>query len=174
MGAFGWRKGQEFIPLIAKLVKERGENLHFLWVGDDGTGKQSEQLLIDAERLGVADRVHFHGPVADPRRFFLASDVFSLVSREDPYPLVMLEAASHGLPVVCFDSSGGAPEFVSNERGMLVPYLDCQQFADALVSLCRDPVRAAALGENGRRYAIESHSLEAAMELILKEIEAAC
>src|SRR5207302_5708906 len=71
----------------------------------------------------------------------LASDVFLLPSREDPFPLVCLEAADCGLPVICFADAGGMPDFVGNERGATVPYLDVEHMAAELVSLLRDDAR---------------------------------
>jgi glycosyltransferase involved in cell wall biosynthesis len=64
-------------------------------------------------------------------------DVFALTSREDPFPLVMLEAAARRLPIVCFEASGGGPEFVGNERGYIAPYLDTTAFSLHLDTLRR-------------------------------------
>ena len=56
----------------------------------------------DAKRLGLGDRIKFVGPLEQPAQLFAAMDVFALTSREDPFPLVMLEAAAAGIPFVCF------------------------------------------------------------------------
>src|SRR5262249_48407495 len=58
-------------------------------------------------------------------------------SREDPFPLVCLEAAALGVPVVCFEGAGGIREFVENDAGFVVPYLDVRGAADAIVALAR-------------------------------------
>jgi glycosyltransferase involved in cell wall biosynthesis len=59
-------------------------------------------------------------------KYFAAFDVFALVSREDPFPVVCLEAASLGKPIVCFNSSDGEKEFVENDCGFVVPDLDIE------------------------------------------------
>ena len=66
-------------------------------------------------------------------------DAFLLTSREDSGPMVMLEAAAFRIPILCFDESGGAPEFVAHDAGIAVPYLDIRQMADALLDLEQSP-----------------------------------
>jgi glycosyltransferase involved in cell wall biosynthesis len=104
-------------------------------------------LQYDLNRLGLADRVHFVGARPNPQDYLAVFDVFTLVSREDPFPLVSLEAASLGKPVVCFAGSGGAPEFVESDSGFVVPYLDLEGMADRCVELLRSPELRARLGQ---------------------------
>lgn len=167
VGTHGWRKAPELIAMLAKRVQTRYVDIHFVWVGGDGPDGNAMKFILDAERLGVIKNVHFLGALEDPTIYYQGSDCFSLVSREDPYPLAMLEAAAHGLPVLCFDQSGGAPEFVSDDKGIVVPYLDLDAFSDAIVRLRQQPDIAKTYGEAGRRIAIERHSLESTAPQIL-------
>src|SRR4051794_9606912 len=48
----------------------------------------------------------------DMGAIFSAADAFALTSREDPFPTVVLEALSAGLPVAAFDRSGGIPDML--------------------------------------------------------------
>ena len=82
--------------------------VYFLWVGGDMTNLHSAQILHDAAKLRLGDYFKVLGTVPNPLDFFAAFDVFVLLSREDPFPLVCLEAASLGKPFVCFDNAGGA------------------------------------------------------------------
>jgi glycosyltransferase involved in cell wall biosynthesis len=77
-------------------------------------------------------------------------DAFALTSREDPFPLVMLEAGMHGLPTVCFESSGGGPEFIGEDAGCAVPYLDLEHFSAALRSLQEAPELRHRMGDSAR------------------------
>ena len=64
---------------------------------------------------------------------FSAADVFALTSREDPFPTVVLEALSAGLPVVAFDRSGGIPDMLrETKQGDIVPYGDVTAMAAAI------------------------------------------
>jgi glycosyltransferase involved in cell wall biosynthesis len=91
-----------------------------------------------------------------------------LPSREDPYPLVCLEAACHGKPIVCFDGAGGMPEFVREDAGRVVPYLDAAQAGRGIVELGTDPALRAALGARGRERVVN----ESAIEIIGPQIAA--
>ena len=64
----------------------------------------------------------------------MAADLLALTSREDPCPLVNMEAMESGLPVVAFDGAGGAPE-VLGDAGVCVPYLDVAAMAAAVREL---------------------------------------
>ena len=90
---------------------------------------------MDGRRLGLGDRIKFVGPLEQPAELFAAMDVFALTSREDPFPLVMLEAAAAGVPVVCFAGGGGAPEFVDPDAGRVAPFLDVAGMAAAISDL---------------------------------------
>ena len=56
--------------------------------------------------------------------YFSIFDVFALMFREDPFPLVCLEAALLEKPNLCFARAGGASELVESDSGFVVPYLD--------------------------------------------------
>ena len=87
--------------------------------------------------------------------YYLAADVFLLTSREDPFPLVNLEALARGLPVVAFGDAGGAPEALDDDAGVVVPYLDVPEMARALFRLVEAPRYRAALGRRALTRARE-------------------
>jgi glycosyltransferase involved in cell wall biosynthesis len=47
--------------------------------------------------------------------------------------LVVLEAATHSKPTICFANAGGAPEFVQDDAGSVVPYLDIITVANVIL-----------------------------------------
>jgi hypothetical protein len=64
---------------------------------------------------------------------YSGADAFALTSREDPFPTVVLEALSAGLPVAAFDRSGGIPDMLRETRqGDVVPYGDLTAMAAAI------------------------------------------
>lgn len=109
-----FRKGADFFIDVALALRRRiAEGWHFYWVGDlDPADWHPERGRWDEYRRRVASErldghLTFLGTRVDPRRYMQAGEVFVLTSREDPFPLAMLEAAQCGLPIVCFDGSGG-------------------------------------------------------------------
>jgi glycosyltransferase involved in cell wall biosynthesis len=112
--------------------------MHFVWIGH-GSDDYLMQLHVEISRMGISNNCHFVGEQQDPYPFFAAADIFLLPSREDPYPVVMIEAALFSLPIVCFDQAGGASEFINEQLGVSVPYLDVALFAKATVELAFNP-----------------------------------
>jgi len=71
----------------------------------------------------------------------------------EPCPLVVLEAMSHGRPVVAA-RSGGLPELVSHGAdGLLFPPGDDNALSEAISTLWSEPALAQQMGENARRKA---------------------
>src|SRR5690606_13273171 len=83
-----------------------------------------------------------------------------LSSREDPYPLVVLEAALQEIPVVCFEDAGGAPELIEADAGFVVPFLDINAASDAVIQLILDPGLRQIMGGKGRRKVLERHNTD--------------
>lgn len=137
-GSPEWRKGTDvFVRLVQQVRKlPEGASCRFIWLG--GNREAYREAQFDVDMLGLQDVCHFVPAVGDPGSYFEAFDLFALTSREDPFPLVMLEAAASGLPIVCFADSGGAGELVETDAGVIVPYLDVEAMARACVDLMMD------------------------------------
>ena len=180
-GTLDWRKGADiFVELASWIKKNTTEKFHFYWIGPGGTDnyidpgmeksgplKTFKQYLNE---LDVADTVSFLGERQNPRAFFQAGDIFALPSREDPFPLVCLEAANCGLPVVCFDGVGGMPDFVEDDCGFVVPYPKVEEMAGKIARLMREPELCRKLGNNGYGKLMDRHVVGIAVPHILNII----
>jgi glycosyltransferase involved in cell wall biosynthesis len=176
VGASGhetWRKGKDLFVQLAATVKRNnpGDNVHFVWVGDRGAEGEQYQLNHDVQLAEVADRVHWTGVVDDPLPYFSDFDAFAMVSREDPFPLVCLEAALLQTPLLCFAGAGGVPELVDDDAGFVVPYLDVGAMAERLSILLRDSALKDRLGMRARSKVIERHTADHAGPRVLEIIE---
>jgi glycosyltransferase involved in cell wall biosynthesis len=114
-----------------------------------GQGPELAALMDLAERLQVAPRVDFVGPVTDRQRFFDSCDVFWVPSRAEPFGLVACEAMSAGLPVVGA-RVGGLPEILDPPRsGALVAPANPTALASVTAALLADGDRYRRLSEAG-------------------------
>ena len=96
-----------------------------------GTGNLEAKLRLLAERLGVRDRVTFHGFQPNPAAFMAAARCVVVPSFwQEPYGLVAAEAVALGRPVVAF-AVGGLPEACAG-GATLVPPGDVDALARAL------------------------------------------
>lgn len=85
-------------------------------------GKQDrlQALTQQAEQLGVASKVKFHGPDKNIEERFMESSVFVLASRYEGFGMVIIEAMACGLPVVSFDCPYGPSDIITDgEDGFL-------------------------------------------------------
>jgi len=81
-------------------------------------------VQFDLDRANLSGRVYLIHKQKDYKPYFQLFDVFVMLSREDPFPLVNLESGLAGKPVLCFENSGGTPEYVKFGTGHTLPYLD--------------------------------------------------
>ena len=94
---------------------------------------QSEQLHSLPQRLGIVDRVHFAGQLAQSEivRLMQESAVLVLPSHAESFGAVLIEALACGTPVVA-TRCGGPEEIVTEAVGELVPVADPAALADGI------------------------------------------
>ncbi|MCW5554724.1 MAG: glycosyltransferase family 4 protein [Verrucomicrobiae bacterium] len=173
-GALGWRKGTDVFLRVAQLLRSTYglDRARFLWVGGGDEGEmESLRFNHDLELLGLRDQCVRVQSTAEVGRYYSAMNVFALTSREDPFPLVMLEAGAHELPLVCFANSGGGPEFARNGTGRVVPYLDLAAFASELATLFGEPSLCQRLGAEAARRVREHHTAESQCPKLLASMK---
>ena len=169
-GTTDWRKGPDLFIEVASQSKRLGlHDAYFFWIGTD-TG-ELEELEAKVRKLQLEDRVFFLGEVQEARSYFAAGDVFLLTSREDPFPLVGLEAADCGLPIICFDKAGGMPDFVENGAGYVVPLEETKTMAERLVYLCANQEEKLGRGTTARQRVRAGHDVSIAGEEIFGIID---
>jgi glycosyltransferase involved in cell wall biosynthesis len=139
-GVVQWRKGPDLFVQLAAALRRAGTAapVHLVWVGGYEDKPLAEQIYHDLRVTGLTDTVHFVGLQPSALDYFRMADVFVLPSREDPLPLVCLEASLLETPVVSFDS-GGMTEFLADGCGFLVPYLDVEAMARQVIDLLHRP-----------------------------------
>ena len=96
-----------------------------------GTGNMEAELKAQAERLGLVERVRWHGYQPNPQDWMRAAKCVVVPSFwQEPYGLVAAEAVALGRSVVAFDI-GGLPEACGG-KATLVPPGDVDALARAL------------------------------------------
>ena len=96
-----------------------------------GTGNMEAELKAQAERLGLVERVRWHGYQPTPQDWMRAAKCVVVPSFwQEPYGLVAAEAVALGRSVVAFDI-GGLPEACGG-KATLVPPGDVDALARVL------------------------------------------
>jgi len=172
-GTTDWRKGVDLFIQLARALYKQAPDLkaHFVWVGGETKGHRIAELMHDLSNLGLRNVVHFVGAQKNYLEYIASFDVFSLVSREDCFPLVALEAALFNKPILCFDRSGGARELVQGDSGFVVPYLDTEAMAECAIDILKDPHLRRSLGERAAEKTKQRHDVAVIAPQILKIIQ---
>jgi glycosyltransferase involved in cell wall biosynthesis len=140
VGTMSWYKGTDLFVAAARRIRQLlpDQHLAFVWIGEEWYPEARRQLEYDIKLAELDDVVLLPGGMTDPTPFFESLSLLLLPSREDSWPLVMLEAAAAGVPLICFQHSGGAEQFLASGGGIAVPYLDVEAMAQAAVRYMSD------------------------------------
>jgi len=157
-----WRKGNDLFNWIGRNVIQRTAPLpvYFVWIGAGPQHEIYELIETDIRLMGLSDRIILIPPTPQALDYINRFDILLLSSREDPYPLVVLEAALQEIPVVCFENAGGAPELIESDAGFVVPYMDISAASDAIIQLVLDPGLREIMGKKGRKKVLERHNTD--------------
>jgi glycosyltransferase involved in cell wall biosynthesis len=126
-----------------------------------GTGHRRPELEELIDKLGVRGSVGLCGHSPRMLEELTSASVFALTSRNEGFPMVLLEAMAVGLPVVAYDCPTGPRDIITDGvDGHLIPNGRTRLFVDALGELMEDASRrrrfSAAALESVTRYRIEA------------------
>jgi len=143
-------KDLETLLRALEIARRAMPGLRLTVVGDGSQRAALERLAGD---LGLRDAIAFLGERHDVAALLAEAAAFVSSSKTEGVSLTILEAMATGLPVIA-THVGGNPEVVEDDvTGLLVPPRDATALAEAMVSIARDPARAAAMGRAGRARA---------------------
>lgn len=169
-GVRHWRKAPElFVRVARRLVETRPDvDWRFVWVGGSDVG--GLEALVAAAGLGSV--VSFLGHRPDSLRWVAAADLFFLPAREDAFPLVCVEAAALGRPLVSF-VSGGTPELIRMAGcGRVVDFPDVAGAAAVIAELADHPEERERLGRAGADFVGNELTVRRAGPKLLGALEA--
>lgn len=121
-----------------KALVEEGYDALLHIVGD---GPEAPTLKACAQELGLASRVVFHGYKTGMElgHFYIACDCFLLTSQYEGWGMVVIEAATAGLPIIMTDVGCAGELIVDGESGVVIPPLNGKALEDAMKRIIDDP-----------------------------------
>jgi len=155
-------KGSDlFLRVASKLKSTAGASMttKFLVVATTADREFFHKFESHLSELGLSQDVVVVRDVADTAPYFSAMDIYVSTAREDPFPVVILEAMASGKPVVGF-AVGGIPEAVTPECGTLVDGEDVDALTGAIFKLIEDSGSRKSSGEAARRRVEERFTVE--------------
>lgn len=120
-----------------------------------GEGPERNELLRLSSKLGISERVAWHGAVTNAGSLFGAFDAFVLSSRTEGTPITLLEAMDAGVPIVAA-RVGGVPDVIGAAHAILVAPEQPDAVARALQEIQQDPAAAAERSVRARERLISA------------------
>ena len=103
-----------------------------------GEGPQKDELIAQAQALGLADVVRFSGFQQNPWPYLRYADLLVVPSRREAFGNVLLEALALGTPVIAADCPGAIREIYGDHPAVrLVPPENPAALAEAIIGLCK-------------------------------------
>lgn len=170
-GNADWRKAPDIFLQIASTTLKNHPKFGFVWIGIKNEGELFDQLKYDEKKLGIENEIKWISPTNEAVEIINSCDVFLVSSREDPFPLVVLEAALCGKTILGFKNTGGVDEFIDESCGFKVDYLNVLEMSKQISALNSQNIKI--LGEKSRDKVLTKYNFEISIkkiESIFKEL----
>lgn len=119
VGRLEWQKGFDLLIKAFSQIYAHQQQWDLVILGE-GEQKKALKQLVNQNRL--SGRVFMPGRVGNLADWYSHANIFTLSSRYEGFPNVMLEAMAFGLPTISFDCDTGPKEIIQHEvNGLLVP-----------------------------------------------------
>jgi len=144
--------GAEDAIIAYQIIVEKRPDATLTIVGD---GSERRKLENMARRLGLT--VRFMGGLnhEEMSGVYRTNDIFLICSKGDNFPMVILEAAASGLPIVSTRVQGIPYMIQDGRNGILVSPGNCSEMAQAVLNLIDNPDRARCLARRAKEFADE-------------------
>lgn len=127
-----------------------------------GSGSQKEALKNKINSLNLQNKVLLLGELNTEKveEEYINSSIYVMTSHSESLGLVLIEAASAGLPLFAFDSCDGPKEIIQNgENGYLIPNRDKKQMAEKIAKTIENKQEMQRLSNNAKKI-LEKYSKE--------------
>jgi len=161
-------KGHDIFVRAAGVLASRFPDVHFTIAGGVLEPEYYSELQQMVNELGLNERFHFVGAVANLRKHLADATIFVLPSRSEGFSNAIIEAMATGLPVVATDVGGNAEAVEDGVSGIVVPAEDISALTEAIADLLDNPQRAQRMGEAGKTRVSKMFSVDAMMSHTVK------
>lgn len=154
VGQIGFEKEIPFLLQALCTLKERGQDFRMLFVGEGPASVELEALATD---LGLAGRCVFVGAIQNKQRlaaYYAQSDLFLFPSLYETQGLVVMEAASFGLPTVGQQDAPGLSEYLVHDHTGFFSQRETQAYAALVHALCGNLQRAREVGQRASKQCV--------------------
>lgn len=156
--------GKGIIVLLDACERLKNDFLQFTchFVGAGTSELSIEEMHNEVQKRNLQNYVKIHGPLYNQEKEYLLTHAHAFVfpTYIDCFPLVILEAMKHSLPVIA-TPEGAIPDMIKNgENGILVEQKNSIALASAMKQLAEAPQLALAMGKKGMEIYQNNYTTE--------------
>lgn len=154
VGRLSREKAYEDLFDVFQLIHKKEPSWRLDIIGD---GAQKNLLGDRIFAEGWTDCVKLHGfqDKTYINNLLSKSSIYLMSSITESFGIVLIEAMSHGLPCVAFDSAEGATELIEDgKNGFLISYRNKEEYAKKVIELIQNKKERTQLGKNGRETSL--------------------
>lgn len=140
-------KNHLLLVYIAKRLTDVIPNFKLIIIGE-GTARDDIEGKI--RELSLQEKVVLLGLRKDVSEWLSLADVSVLPSRSEGLSISLLEAMSHGLPVIASNAGGNKDVIVKDKNGILVEDFGIYTYSEEILRLYQNPWLREYLGKNAR------------------------
>jgi glycosyltransferase involved in cell wall biosynthesis len=146
------------LDAFAKVRQKRPEAKIRLSIA--GSGSSSEDLLNQAEELGITSHIEWLGLIEDTQSYFRSIDIYVQPSFAEGLPNSVMEAMVEQQPVIASDI-GGNNDLIEHEvSGLRFPAGDAQSLCDQIIRLLDDEQLRRSVAVSGRKVMEQRYDIE--------------
>jgi len=153
IGSIEPRKGQDvLIAALQRLSPDTLRKMEICIAGRPHDPAFSQQLLDNIKALDHICDIRFMGETSHPESLDLIrrSDVIVCPSRDDPFPVVIVEALCLGKPCIVSRHTGFAELITHGEDGFVLSSGDCRSLAGIIENIVQDHSRLPGVADKAR------------------------
>ena len=140
-------------------LKLKGYNFYYYIIGD---GPMKMEVMNFIKSKNLENEIIILGRITDVEKYLMKADIFIHSSKGEGCSNAILEAMFAGLPVIA-SNTGGTPEIINEENGLLFKYKNTDQLEQQLIKLIDDPGLRQAMAQQSAKIASENFTLDAMM-----------
>lgn len=170
-----WQKGIDFFIQIAGKLGKIQNNVHFIWLGGHENDEGFSQLIYDIRKLNLFDKVTIIPNKHNAINYINLTDIILVLSRDESFSLVAIEAGFLKKPILCFEGTGGPCEIVDFQSRFIVPYADIEMMCERINLLIENPSLYSEMGEYLYKKVMTNYTVEKSardlLQVLNKSIE---
>ncbi|MCJ8291427.1 MAG: glycosyltransferase family 4 protein [Crocinitomicaceae bacterium] len=148
-GSLVQNKGQILALETIHLLAKRGINVQLDLLGEGPDRKELETYIA---QNNLAELVTLHGNVDHPEDFLKNADFYLHTAHREAFGLVMVEAMSAGLPIICTDGGGNRDLILEGKNGFMIQERSTKLLADKVEYLIQNPDKRIEMGEFAQNF----------------------